>query len=331
VDATAITNLARYLATGLKSEYFDEGVEWFEADIRRHIGDLRLDRPLLPQSRETTAVAATRLKTAALIYDRVWAPPSYAQKPPDSIMVYGGTDLEIWIQAITIYLESISDFGVHLSTDLTNTPLSFLSSTRAIERALVEALARNFGVDATPIYSSVAARQEEYRLGQYEVIVASLTNLEVVDERALTWEQVLEFRNDVDMQSKYRRFVHWLDEAMVGKSQRFIEDEMHQRLEDYRASLRKHGITAAVGTLESLVDPKFVGAVSALFAGVAFTAGVTAAAVTTAALSIGNVACRLARAATDIADIRTGANAAISYVYELTLVPSKRKRAGDAG
>jgi len=323
MDNSEISRLARYLASAFYPDSESaKAIAWFEADVRKQIAGLSLDRPLLPQKYETVAVAFTNMKTAALVYDRIWSPPAYAHRPPEHIAVYGGTDFEIWLQATTVLVERAPDLARNLRPRFNSTPLGVVHAPASLERDLSEAIMRESGINATPIYSSVANRQREYKAGDYEVIVGTLANLAVVDESALTWDQVAEFRNDAQMRSHYRRFVHWLDAEMLGKSQRFIEDELHQRLEDYHAALKKHGVQTAIGTLEGLIDPRFVGALSVLFTGIALTAGVPAAAATTLSLSIGQMACRLARAATDISTIRQGPNAAIAYVYEL-------KRAGE--
>ena len=74
------------------------------------------------------------------------------------------------------------------------------------------------------------------------MIVAALSGLQVVDENSTDWSQVLEFRRDEGAKRKYRRFRHWFDAEMVGKSRAFIEDEIAIRLEDYDWAVRKHGL-----------------------------------------------------------------------------------------
>lgn len=80
--------------------------------------------------------------------------------------------------------------------------------------------------------------------------------LEVVDEEALSWEQVLEFRSDAAAKADYRRLVHWLDRDMVGRTYQYVIDEIGVRLEKYRAAIRKHGLQSRIGVLASVLEAK---------------------------------------------------------------------------
>jgi hypothetical protein len=46
-------------------------------------------------------------------------------------------------------------------------------------------------------------------------VMVTLENLQIVDEKGLSWDQVVSFREDTEARKKYRRFLHWLDKEMV--------------------------------------------------------------------------------------------------------------------
>jgi len=46
---------------------------------------------------------------------------------------------------------------------------------------------------------------------------AAITDLDLVEETELSWDQVLEFRRDSDARLKYRRLVRWLDSELRDK------------------------------------------------------------------------------------------------------------------
>jgi hypothetical protein len=111
--------------------------------------------------------------------------------------------------------------------------------------------------EAVPVYASEAGREREYVRGDRTVVVAALTDLQIVDEDQLTWDQVMAFRQDADASHKYRRFLHWL-EGMAGEPRSYVEDEIGIRLEDYEAALQKHGIRTAKGVLRWLLSDEAV-------------------------------------------------------------------------
>jgi hypothetical protein len=125
-------------------------------------------------------------------------------------------------------------------------------------REISKSFTRTHKLPVIPIYNSEEDRVREYQEGNRKVIVASLENLGIVYEFALTWEQVLEFRKDAEARKKYRRFLDWLDKEMIGKPQSFIEDEIAIKLNDYEESLKKHGIRTFLGSLSEILDGKYL-------------------------------------------------------------------------
>jgi len=165
---------------------------------------------------------------------------------------------------------------------------------------------------ATPIYADSAQKDREYKAGEKEVIVATLSDLDIVDEDNTPWDAVLQFRGDPDARGKYRRFIHWLDKELVGKPQSFVEDEIAGRLQDYTDALRKHGIRTICGMIRAALDPRHWPACD--FAAVA--AMLNDKPWWTAGLMIGKVCLSVATALLDHDDVKRGPNREIAYVYE---------------
>ncbi|MEA2465378.1 MAG: hypothetical protein QOJ98_3125 [Acidobacteriota bacterium] len=115
--------------------------------------------------------------------------------------------------------------------------------------------------------------------------------------------------------------VHWLDNEMRGRTAAFIADELAIRLEDYEWSLRKHGIATVTGTLEHLLDAKFLGAGSAVVAALGLTAGGATAAFVGGTFIAGKMIVEITHAAVELIDKRRQAVGPIAFVHEL------RKRA----
>lgn len=193
---------------------------------------------------------------------------------------------------------------------------TFLDNTKIIEDLIYRDIARAFStkyrIPVATVYGSRRNQEVAYSGGDKQVIIACLENLQIVDEGRLTWEKVLEFRKDKETQQKYKRFLHWLDKEMVGKSQTFIEDDIAQKLEDYEWALKKHSIKTVLGTIEEALDGKYlIGAGGLALAGHPVL-GILAAGV----LIGGKVAAKLVQTKLDFDDVERGPNSEISWVYE---------------
>jgi hypothetical protein len=138
-----------------------------------------------------------------------------------------------------------------------------------------------------------------------------------VDENALTWQQVLEFRSDPEAIRKYRRFVHWLEADMAGKDVAFITEEVAERLDDYSWAIRKHRLKTVYGSMSRLLDEKKLLAVTGLIAGgtisgvptLGWSVGITT--------LVGSVLVEIGKGLIDLEDARRGPGQEIAYVHDL--------------
>jgi len=214
-----------------------------------------------------TSIAVTYWlpKTSALLFDHVIGigpdrcPPSLLPDPPilgviseDPIhmeFTIDGTEIEASVEGENTYHGLDAD-------------AAFRTTTQPLLRTVVEDL-RDAGHPAYPVYHSQAAHDGEYQPGDYRVLVSAFEGLAIVDEATLTWEQVLAFRRDKDAKKSYNRFLHWLDQTLLGKDARFVHDELEQRLDDYQEAMRRHGIKTVLGTAAEILDPKIFAAAAA--------------------------------------------------------------------
>lgn len=290
---------------------WEQGVGQIEAAIRDRFGS-----PHLPRANESVAVAFHVPKTAALYFDRVWSSPAYEDAPPADIRVWGATEFEVHTQAALLALErQLWVDEEELAADL----MKLASAERwqnPLERSIAIELTTKFQAPCVPVYQSRATRDEQYRPGRIDLIVATVTALELVDESVLTWEQVVEFRRDREARAKYRRFVHWLDTELVERPVTFIADEVAARMSDYEWSMKKHGIKTAIGSLSSLLDPAFIAASSAAVTSAAIAADGRIAALTGIGITIGRAVLSIGSALVDLADERRKW-AEIAYAYDL--------------
>lgn len=190
--------------------------------------------------------------------------------------------------------------------------------TNLLARQSAKSLSQKYKINISTQFSNSEIQSKLFQEGDKDVIISTIENLKIVDEKNLSWEQVLELRNDEESQKKYKRFINWLDKEMPGKSQAFIEDDIAIKLEDYEIALKKHGIKTIIGTVKEIIDGKFLLG-SAAFSGSAyFQSQSPSMALLTQGLLLGcKIAISLAEKKLAYDEIEKGANSEISWVYEV--------------
>jgi hypothetical protein len=269
-----------------------------------------------PTAGESVAMAMQCPRTASLFYDRVWWPPeTFEHEPPSQVQVFGATPPEIWLSIIARVIARKPQLRDELLAAGAQTSFGEMLKASRPGAWLAAHLSTEWNVAITNIYPDVSSRDLEYQAGTSEALIVALQKIPVVNERCLENEQVLEFRRDASARRNYRRFVHFCDTGMIGKSAEYIADELSERLDKYDAALRKHGIETAVGTIEAILDKEF--AIVAAGLGVLGHSFNNATSIVLPALAFGAKSiCSIVRRQLTLYDIRA-ANADIAYVFEL--------------
>ena len=324
-DIESIDDVIREITDVVERHYPQADLEAWRRDFAEVIR-AKFGESTPPSPNETVAVAPLCAKAAALLYDRVWATPVWPEQPPRSIVAYGGTPAEVLIDATLAAARLLPNIRRDLITALRQTPLGsrVFKGSQHPARAVAEGLSLTWKNPITPIYSDIADRDADYRRGCREVVVIALREIAIVDEAATTWDQVEEFRRDTESRRHLRRLLSWADADLVGKPSAAVAHELATRLEKYEFALRKHGIGTVIGTVESIIDPTFIAAATAIVGGVAWMAGVTGAAAAGVSLALGKAAVTAAKGLLDLEEARRS-QIEIAYLYQA------KKRLGGAG
>jgi hypothetical protein len=300
------------------------------ADALLQMGRMLADdvlTPNLPRPGETAAIAPTNPKTAALCFDRIWM--GFNTEVPKTIGFRGATPLEIQLLTLFTIGLNIRQIGDVVQSMLINMQAFALfwekigakpgdeRRTREVfTRGLADELFVHRGVTATPSYDSERERNLVYQPGSYDVIVASITHVPVVDENTLSWEQVVELRSDKESRKRFRRFVHWFDKELVGRPVSFISDEINERLEAYRSAVKKHGVSTTLGTLSSILDSKlFIGGSVAGISIAAFTNSLETL-MAMSGLAVAGAAVHVAKTLVDRGAVKNETHPEIAFVVE---------------
>jgi hypothetical protein len=220
--------------------------------------------PIFPNSTESLVVTFSNYKTAALAFDRVYRVPVLDDPVPEEIGFFCGTESEVYLIAQIFLLSGLDEAGFPYKHK------EYMQKLRAGEdrelrrlgerksmRTLCSDIKAIYGIAPAILYSEPNARNEEFQNGKFDVLTSSISNIAMVNEKELSWEQVMEFRKDAETRAKYCRFVRWVDLELKTKSPKEGEDLIAIRLDDYKWALKKHGLKTTIGTLSCLLDPKF--------------------------------------------------------------------------
>jgi len=277
----------------------------------------RCGEAILPNPGESLALSVMRPKTAALAFDKVYRIPVLNDPVPKELGFYCATLPEMAACMVGLLIDAAKHVqGVDLlgePKERSRTP----QNERQNIRLLCSDFQRQYGIAPTILYENLVTRNEEFRSGSSEVLSAAISNVAMVNERDLSWEQIIEFRKDAEARVKYRRFVRWVDAELRSKSPKEVEDLIAIRLDDYEWALRKHGLKTLIGNLSCLLDPKFLGGTSATVTAAAVAGGGIWAALAGASLAIGKVVLNFGTAAIDGLEQRRQDNYEVAYVHEV--------------
>jgi len=145
---------------------------------------------------------------------------------------------------------------------------------------------------------------------------AALQGLDIIDERALTLEQVNEFRADADARRKYRELHRWLSSGLGAASLNEATDILQGELDAYAWAIRKHGFKTVTGALHSILDSRHLAAIAGGAGVGALLASPVWGAVAGGVLVGANVATWIADRAIELEEVQRGPHSEVAIIYE---------------
>ncbi len=282
------------------------------ATLRKRCGN-----PIYLNSGESLALSVVTPKIAALAFDKVYRIPVLSDPVPEEIGFYCATQTEMIFWAISLFVHVAEQTGIGIAESEDDESQQSHGGEAENLALLCSEFRNRFAIEPTLFYHSPGSCAKDFPSGKQRVLTAAISNVAMVNEKDLTWEQVLEFRKDKETRIKYRRFVRWIDTELKGKSPDEVVDIVALRLDDYQWALKKHGLKASVGALSCLLDPKFLGATSATVAASAVAGGAPWAALAGASLAIGQAALSFGTSLLNGIDERRKENYEVAYIHEI--------------
>jgi len=314
-------------------------------------------RPLPAKSSDTICITLTKHKTSALFYDKIWYPFEGFIPDEIRTAGVGAAEFELTLVNIESIIMDPAFVKANLSQEeierIVTQPIpeerqektSLLTDQKPIINAAIwystpsgnysgdphnfirylrELIYRQTSNIYTPVYASTKNYFKDYNeaaISEHQNVrsnvVLSLSHLEIVDEKSLSWEQVLQFRQDEDAKKKYKRLIHWIEGDMIDKPQSYIEDEISIKLDDYRTALRRHGIKTALGTISDVLDGKFLLGAAAVSAPTFLSGYPNLSALVAGSIVVGKVVVSGAQRWVEYKETEPDKDKEIAYIYEI--------------
>jgi len=284
----------------------------------------------LPKPGESAAVSYRLPKTSALCYDRVFG--FSGSDIPENIRFGGKSEGEVGVFARRLFLECDSR-GKRLHPSMVKLikekflfeGLSHETNLLVAEnQSIAIAYAKECGIPVVPVFhTEKEGATILHKPGDASVLVTTLSNLSVVDEEKLVWEQVNQFREDKDARAKFRRLIHWLDAEMINKPQSFVSDEISKRLDEYEWALKKHGIKTLLGTITDALDGKFLAGACATGAFLTLLEKPGLAALAGTGLVLTKAVVTISERLIELENIRRGPNSEVAFIQEVRKLSEK--------
>jgi hypothetical protein len=217
----------------------------------------RFGTPNIPTGNESVAICVDLPKTAALSYDRIWAPVAVVEPVPKKLGVWGATPFETMFVLITMLKRT----GLFKAEVLHRLALRYAPrpGLENIEgggwalRLIAHEIETHHGIRSTPVFHSVGEKDKYFKPGPNEVLFSSLANLSAVEEKSLSWDQIIEFKKDGESSVAYREMLNWLRKGVETQSRQELVDEVSLKAEKYERALDKHGLAFKRGVVSKIL------------------------------------------------------------------------------
>ncbi len=187
----------------------------------------------------------------------------------------------------------------------------FQSNTKAVISSYAHC-----GITMVPCYEKLDLFNDEYPSGPTLVYQAALANLPVVDEKEVSWEQILRFRDDSEAARKYRALRTWLDQSVRANSVQEATDIIGKKLDDYEWAIKKHSLLTIKSALSQVLELNKAGATLAMAGAAGVVGGPIWSAIAAGLVVTSQVALSLIERKIELEDIKRGEHAEVALIYD---------------
>lgn len=111
-------------------------------------------------------------------------------------------------------------------------------------------------LDANQIYMNGSLKyrvKKKQFIHNKDALSICIQDFPSIIEEELSWEHVLDIRNNKKMFQQLKRFTSWSDMFLAGKEPNQIRDILESEIDSYKSSLKEHGIITTIGGFSTII------------------------------------------------------------------------------
>ena len=148
-------------------------------------------------------------------------------------------------------------FEHSIGVPLTNFAISIAAFMQQLDydrRGIAADLRSSFRLNAYPLYSQQIDLENDFISGNDDVITLIMDNLPEPDYDSVSWEQLIDFKNEPETQKRLLFLRHWITEfPKKGVSSREFLQELEYQIGKYKEHIELQKLKLNYGVLETLL------------------------------------------------------------------------------
>lgn len=172
------------------------------------------------------------------------------------------------------------------------------------------------GYIVTPVYSSQQRFILDHPNGNSVVYQAAIENIPDIVEDDVSWDQIMEFRNDKDALHKYRELRLWLEHSISAESVEHARDIIAQKIDNYEWALKKYDLKTKTGAFSRILDWKGVLSITSGAGIGALAGGPFESLLAAGAFAVSRVSVWVAERMIERADIKRGVDSEVAIICD---------------
>lgn len=144
-----------------------------------------------------------------------------------------------------------------------------------------------------------------------------LQHVPVIDESRVPWEQIDQFKSDIEAASKFRDLRLWLKDGLHAETVQHAADVIGQKLDNYTWAIRKHGLQTYSGVISFILKKESLISKAAVAIGGTILGGPLYGALSAGLVLVGEATAFAIERTVSMRDVKRGKDSEIAVLYDL--------------
>jgi len=262
-----------------------------------------------PELGEVCTITIENYKAAALLFDRICVIPDDEDRPKVDIpieLTFGFKKANIRIKELMLAEAKNFKSKKDMNGKIVDIALKYIAEAY-----------REFGLNVIPTYGKYSSFMHEFSGGTQLAFEAALNNINIVNAENLSWDHIIEFRQDSESLRKYRDLKIWFQQGINASSVSEATDIIAAKIDNYEWALKKHGMETLKGALTMLLDYKNAGISASAITGGTVLAGSLGGAIAGGLVIAGQTTAWLMERHIQKKEIIRGNDKEIAFIYDI--------------